>query len=77
MVAIQWSPGHVAEALCQIHEQMPLINILFELVDARVPYSSQNPEVILAAGGKPKLLVMTKTDLTDQKRLNERIKYPE
>ena len=75
MATIQWFPGHMAKALRQIREQMPLVDILFELVDARVPYSSQNPEVALAAGEKPKLLIMTKTDLADQKRLNEWIKY--
>ena len=57
MATIQWFPGHMAKALRQIREQMPLVDILFELVDARVPYSSQNPEVALAAGKKPKLLL--------------------
>ena len=49
MAVIQWFPGHMAKALRQIREQMPLVDIVFELVDARVPYSSQNPEVALAA----------------------------
>ena len=71
MATIQWFPGHMAKALRQIREQMPLVDIVFELVDARVPYSSQNPEVALAAGDKPRLLIMTKTDLADQARLNE------
>lgn len=71
MATIQWFPGHMAKALRQIREQMPLVDIVFELVDARVPYSSQNPEVALAAGNKPKLLIMTKTDLADRNRLNE------
>lgn len=71
MAVIQWFPGHMAKALRQIREQMPLVDIVFELVDARVPYSSQNPEVALAAGDKPRLLIMTKTDLADQSRLDE------
>ncbi len=71
MAVIQWFPGHMAKALRQIREQMPLVDIVFELVDARVPYSSQNPEVARAAGEKPRLLIMTKTDLADQARLNE------
>lgn len=71
MATIQWFPGHMAKALRQIREQMPLVDIVFELVDARVPYSSQNPEVALAAGEKPRLLIMTKTDLADEKRLAE------
>ncbi|KRM02679.1 ribosome biogenesis GTPase YlqF [Limosilactobacillus gastricus] len=65
MAVIQWFPGHMAKALRQIREQMPLVDLVFELVDARVPYSSQNPEVDLAAGDKPRLLIMTKTDLAD------------
>lgn len=71
MATIQWFPGHMAKALRQIREQMPLVDIVFELVDARVPYSSQNPEVALAAGDKPRLLIMTKKDLADQSRLDE------
>lgn len=75
MAVIQWFPGHMAKALRQIREQMPLVDIVFELVDARVPYSSQNPEVALAAGDKPCLLIMTKTDLADQDRLDEWKKF--
>ncbi|MBB1062740.1 ribosome biogenesis GTPase YlqF [Limosilactobacillus fastidiosus] len=75
MATIQWFPGHMAKALRQIREQMPLVDIVFELVDARVPYSSQNPEIALAAGEKPRLLIMTKTDLADPKRLNEWLTY--
>jgi ribosome biogenesis GTPase A len=71
MATIQWFPGHMAKALRQIREQMSLVDIVFELVDARVPYSSQNPEVALAAGDKPRLLIMTKTDLADRGRLNK------
>jgi ribosome biogenesis GTPase A len=75
MATIQWFPGHMAKALRQIREQMPLVDIVFELVDARVPYSSQNPEVALAAGNKPRLLIMTKTDLANRDRLQEWLAY--
>lgn len=75
MATIQWFPGHMAKALRQIREQMPLVDIVFELVDARVPYSSQNPEIALAAGDKPRLLIMTKTDLADQGRLRKWLTY--
>ena len=75
MATIPWFPGHMAKALRQIREQMPLVDIVFELVDARVPYSTQNPEVALAAGEKPRLLIMTKTDLADQSRLQEWLAY--
>lgn len=71
MAVIQWFPGHMAKALREIKEQMPLVDIIFELVDARVPYSSQNPEVHRLAGDKPRLLIMTKTDLADPKVVSQ------
>ena len=71
MAVIQWFPGHMAKALRQIKEQMPLVDIIFELVDARVPYSSQNPEVHRLAGDKPRLLIITKTDLADPKVVSQ------
>lgn len=71
MATIQWFPGHMAKALRQIKEQMHLIDIVYELVDARVPYSSQNPEIAQLAADKPRLLIMTKADLADQKRLSQ------
>ena len=71
MAVIQWFPGHMAKALRQIKEQMSLVDIIFELVDARVPYSSQNPEVHRLAGDKPRLLIMTKTDLADPKVVSQ------
>ncbi|CUS26247.1 Ribosome biogenesis GTP-binding protein YlqF [Paucilactobacillus oligofermentans DSM 15707 = LMG 22743] len=75
MRVIQWFPGHMAKALRQIREQMPLVDIVFELIDARVPYSSQNPEVKKAMGDKPRLIIMTKLDLADPKVIEEWIKY--
>lgn len=75
MATIQWFPGHMAKALRQIREQMPLVDIVFELVDARVPYSSQNPEVDRAAGDKPRLLILTKPDLADPEVTKEWLTY--
>lgn len=75
MATIQWFPGHMAKALRQIREQMSLVDIVFELVDARIPYSSQNPEVDRAAGNKPRLLILTKTDLADQEVTKQWLDY--
>ncbi|WP_251546708.1 ribosome biogenesis GTPase YlqF [Limosilactobacillus caecicola] len=75
MATIQWFPGHMAKALRQIREQMSLVDIVFELVDARIPYSSQNPEVARAAGDKPRLLILTKTDLADPQVTKEWLNY--
>lgn len=71
MSTIQWFPGHMAKALRQIREQMSLVDIVFELIDARIPYSSQNPEVKKAMGSKPHLLIMTKTDLADPQAVSQ------
>lgn len=75
MATIQWFPGHMAKALRQIKEQMHLIDIVYELVDARVPYSSQNPEIKKLAGNKPRLLIMTKYDLADHQRLDQWLNF--
>lgn len=65
MATIQWFPGHMAKALRQIREQMSLVDIVFELVDARLPFSSLNPEIKKAMDDKPHLLILTKLDLAD------------
>lgn len=75
MAMIQWFPGHMAKALRQIREQMHLVDIVFELVDARVPYSTQNPEIARAMGDKPHLLILTKTDLADPAITKQWIDY--
>ena len=75
MPIIQWFPGHMAKALRLIREQMPSVDIVFELVDARLPYSSQNPEVATAAGNKPRLLILTKADLADPTETKQWLQY--
>jgi ribosome biogenesis GTPase A len=62
---IQWYPGHMAKAKKEIEERLKLIDIVFELVDARIPYSSKNPVVSDILKSKPKLLLLTKCDLAD------------
>ncbi|BAP85666.1 ribosome biogenesis GTPase A [Paucilactobacillus hokkaidonensis JCM 18461] len=75
MAVIQWFPGHMAKALRQIREQMSLIDIVFELIDARIPWSSQNPEVKKAMGDKPHLLILTKLDLADPQVTTQWLKF--
>lgn len=62
---IQWFPGHMAKAFRLMRENLKLVDVVFELVDARIPESSRNPEVDKLIGSKPRLLIMTKTDLAD------------
>ncbi|CAK8053848.1 ribosome biogenesis GTPase YlqF [Eupransor demetentiae] len=62
---IQWFPGHMAKAFRLMGENLKLVDIVFELIDARVPASSRNPEVDKLVAAKPRLLIMTKADLAD------------
>ncbi|MGD9886702.1 MAG: ribosome biogenesis GTPase YlqF [Bacilli bacterium] len=62
---IQWYPGHMAKAKKEIEERLRIIDIVFELVDARIPFSSKNPIIEQILGNKPKLLLLTKADLAD------------
>lgn len=62
---IQWYPGHMTKTRRLITENLKLIDIIIELVDARVPYSSKNPDIDQLAGNKPRILIMNKSDLAD------------
>ncbi|GEL14398.1 ribosome biogenesis GTPase YlqF [Pediococcus cellicola] len=65
MANIQWYPGHMAKAIREIQEKLHLVDIIFELVDARIPESSRNPKVKEIIQQKPHLLILTKSDLAD------------
>ena len=62
---IQWYPGHMAKAIHQIEDNLHLVDIVFELVDARIPEASRNPDIEKVIQQKPHLLIMTKKDLAD------------
>ncbi len=62
---IQWFPGHMAKTRRVIKECLPQVDIVLELLDARIPYSSKNPETEALIGEKPKLTVLTKATLAD------------
>lgn len=63
--AINWYPGHMAKAKRQLAEQMKRIDLVIELCDARLPYSSRNPELMNMLSGKKHLLFLNKSDLAD------------
>ena len=65
---IQWYPGHMAKTKREITEKLNLIDIVFEVIDARIPYSSKNNEIAKMIGNKPRILVMTKSDLCDKEK---------
>ena len=62
---INWYPGHMAKTKKQIMEDIKLIDIVIELLDARIPISSQNPDIAEITKGKKKLVVLNKCDLAD------------
>ncbi len=62
---IQWFPGHMAKTKRMMRECLSEVDIIIELLDARIPYSSKNPEINSLINGKPKLSVLTKSTLAD------------
>ncbi len=63
---IQWFPGHMAKTRRQIEEKLKLIDVVVELLDARIPVSSQNPDIAEMTKGKPRVAVLNKADLADE-----------
>ncbi|WP_339844464.1 ribosome biogenesis GTPase YlqF [uncultured Halopseudomonas sp.] len=64
-MAIQWYPGHMHKAQKAIKEVLPQVDLLIEVLDARIPYSSENPAIAQLRGEKPCIKVLSKTDLAD------------
>ena len=64
-IGINWYPGHMAKAKREISEKIGLIDIVFEVIDARIPYSSKNKDIDNMIKNKPRVLIMTKIDLCD------------
>lgn len=64
-MALQWFPGHMHKALKEIKESLSQVDILIEVLDARIPYSSENPEIAKIRGDKPCLKILNKFDLAD------------
>ena len=86
-VGINWYPGHMAKTKKMLEEKKDLIDVVLELVDARIPYSSKisgsedilktKPHILVMTKGKPRVIVMTKIDLCDNDKTNKWIKYYE
>ena len=74
-MTIQWYPGHMAKAKRQIIEKMKLVDIVMEIVDARIPLSSRNPMVNEIAHQKRRLILLNKSDLADPSVTKEWIDY--
>lgn len=74
---INWYPGHMAKAKRLMKEKMPLIDIIFEVIDARIPYSSKIKDIDSIIKNKERILIMTKIDLCDMNETKKWIKYYE
>lgn len=74
-ININWYPGHMAKTKRQITEDLKLIDIVIELLDARIPISSQNPDLREIIGDKKKIVILNKCDLADEKENKKWIEY--
>jgi len=62
---IQWFPGHMTKARRMISENLKFVDAVCEVIDARIPYSSRNPDLDAIAGGKPRLIILNRIDQAD------------
>ncbi|MCF1429267.1 MAG: ribosome biogenesis GTPase YlqF [Shewanella sp.] len=76
-MAIHWFPGHMHKARKEIAEAMPQIDLVIEVLDARIPYSSENPMVAKLRGDKPCIKLLNKCDLADPEITTQWIEYLE
>lgn len=74
-VDIQWFPGHMAKTRRLMKENLPLVDVVVELTDSRVPFSSRNPEMKSLVGGKPRVVILNKCDMADEAITQEWIDY--
>ena len=64
---IQWYPGHMTKTRRQIEADLKLVDLVIELVDARIPISSRNPDIDSICAGKPRVVILNRADQSDQK----------
>lgn len=73
----QWYPGHMTKAKRAMQEDIKLIDVVIELVDARIPFSSKNPDINSLAQNKSRILLLNKSDMADPAVMNDWIRYYE
>ena len=74
-VSINWYPGHMFKTKKQIAEDLKLIDVVIEILDARIPISSQNPDIEGVISNKKKIVVLNKSDLADEKETDKWLTY--
>ena len=75
MVVIQWFPGHMSKARRQVQENLKHVDLVMELVDARLPLSSRNPMLDKIIGTKPRLVIINKKDLGNELETQKWVHY--
>lgn len=74
-VVLNWYPGHMAKTKRQIIEDLKLIDVIVEILDARIPLSSQNPDVKGYAKNRKRVIVLNKSDLADENETKKWVRY--
>ena len=74
-MVVQWFPGHMAKTRKLITESLKLVDVVVELVDARLPLSSRNPEIDRIVGNKPRVLILNKSDIADSSANEKWLNY--
>jgi ribosome biogenesis GTPase A len=72
---INWYPGHMKKTKELVRNNLKLVDVVVELLDARIPYSSKNPDIDKLAKDKPRVVILNKSDLADKAKLNKWINY--
>lgn len=72
---VQWFPGHMSKTRRLIKETLPTIDLVTEILDARIPVSSRNPEIDDLTQKKPRIILLNKFDVADDKATNQWIEY--
>ena len=72
---IQWFPGHMTKARRMIEDNLKLVDAVCEILDARIPHASSNPDIVMLAGNKPRLTILNRTDLADPAVTKQWVRY--
>jgi len=72
---INWYPGHMAKTKRMISENLKLVDAVVEIIDARIPLSSRNPDVDKLCAGKPKIVILNKSDMADPQTTEKWVSY--
>lgn len=72
---INWYPGHMKKTKDLMKANLKLVDVVVELLDSRIPYSSKNPDIDTLMAGKPRVVLLNKSDISDRVKLNKWINY--